>query len=80
MRENWGYKELSLVTEVGAGNSAPQKKDFFMNGIFPFIRTSDVGLIKVGRISNSRDKINEAASSKMKLQRKGTVLLPKRQI
>ncbi len=77
MRKGWKTKSLAIVAKVGSGNSAPQKKEFFENGIYPFFRTSDVGIIKFGSLSKSRDLLTEGAVLKMKLQTSGTILLPK---
>ena len=72
-------KEVMLgeVSEVKAGNSAPQDEVFFENGCYPFVRTSDVGAIKVGRLTSARDLLNEKGIKKLKLFKKGTVLFPK---
>ena len=37
------YVPLNTVATVFAGNPAPQGSEYFENGEFPFIRTSDVG-------------------------------------
>ncbi|MDC6466988.1 restriction endonuclease subunit S [Methylophilaceae bacterium] len=68
---------LSEVAEVGAGNSAPQDKKLFNGGKYPFIRTSDVGKIKVGTINKTVDKLNENGIKKLKLFSTGTILFPK---
>ena len=41
MKQGWEMKQLGDVAKVGAGNSAPQDKSLFINGMFPFFRTSD---------------------------------------
>lgn len=73
----WPILKLSEVSEIGAGNSAPQKKEFFVEGIHPFIRTSDVGQIKFGSISDARDKLNDKGIEKLRLIPKGAILFPK---
>ena len=75
--KDWEIKKLGEVCEVGAGNSAPQKKEFFLDGIFPFIRTSDVGKIRKGIIDSSIDYLNDEGIKKMRLFKKGTILFPK---
>jgi len=75
--KGWEIKKLGEVCEVGAGNSAPQKKEFFLDGIFPFIRTSDVGKIRKGIIDSSIDYLNDEGIKKMRLFKKGTILFPK---
>ncbi|NKQ39898.1 MAG: hypothetical protein HF967_10670, partial [Methanosarcinales archaeon] len=39
----WLIVKLGEVCDVGAGNSAPQKKELFVDGKYPFFRTADVG-------------------------------------
>lgn len=73
----WQLRKLYEVCNIGAGNSAPQKKEFFVGGTYPFFRTSDVGKIHIGRISNSFDRLNEKGIKGLKLFNKGTILLPK---
>ena len=68
---------LEDVASVSAGNSAPQEKDAFVNGEIPFIRTSDVGQILRGEISDSRDRLPKAKSKSFRVFPRGTILLPK---
>ena len=77
MREGWTNWPLGEVADIGAGNSAPQRKECFVNGKMPFIRTSDIGQIRTGAISDSRDQLNEECTRKMRLVEKGSVLVPK---
>lgn len=77
MKEGWEIKMLSEIAEVGAGNSAPQKKELFINGRHPFIRTSDVGQIRKGFINSSVDNLNDEGIKKLKIKKKGTILFPK---
>ena len=77
MREGWNLLELGKIAVISSGNSAPQKKDLFTNGTFPFIRTSDVGKIRRGFINSSADKLNEDGIKGLKLHKKGTILFPK---
>lgn len=77
MKKNWEVKRLGEVCEIGAGNSAPQKKEMFDDGIYPFFRTSDVGKVHIGFIEDSVDKLNDLGISKLHLYGKGTLLFPK---
>src|SRR5680860_948855 len=77
MNINWQTKKLSEVCDISAGNSAPQRKEFFVDGTYPFFRTSDVGQIHIGSILESSDCLNEKGIKGLKLFNKGTVLLPK---
>ena len=77
MKPGWEIKKLGEVADVGAGNSAPQKKELFENGKFPFFRTSDVGQIRKGFIETSVDYLNDKGIKGLKLFQKGTILFPK---
>jgi len=77
MKQGWEMKKLEDVATVSSGNSAPQKKELFENGKFPFIRTSDVGKIRKGFINSCVDYLNEEGIKKLKLFEKGTILFPK---
>jgi type I restriction enzyme S subunit len=77
MKQGWEIKKLGEVADVGAGNSAPQKKELFEDGTHPFIRTSDVGQIRKGVILNSVDNLNSEGIKGLKLHKKGTILFPK---
>jgi len=72
------FVKIGEVCKIGAGNSAPQKKEFFVNGKFPFFRTSDVGMLKISRLLNtSADYLNENGTKNLKLFKRGTILMPK---
>jgi type I restriction enzyme S subunit len=73
----WEIKRLGDIAIVSSGNSAPQKKEFFDNGCFPFFRTSDVGKIRKGFISSCVDYLNQDGIKGLKLHKKGTILFPK---
>lgn len=69
--------ELKNVALISSGNSAPQDQDLFKQGSFNFYRTSDVGKIHIGPISNSLDKLNQNGTKGLKLFNIGTILFPK---
>lgn len=77
MKKGWEIKKLGEIAVVSSGNSAPQKKELFENGIYPFIRTSDVGQIRNGFISSCVDYLNKDGIKGLKLYKKGTILFPK---
>ncbi len=78
MKKIWPTKKLGEVCEISSGNSAPQKEEYFLNGRFPFFRTSDVGSVHISKsLSNSRDFLNEDGVKGMTLYKKGTILFPK---
>jgi type I restriction enzyme M protein len=71
------FKTLREVAYVKSGNPTPQDKRLFSNGKFPFIRTSDVGVIKEGSIYSSRDYLNEEGIKNLKRISRGSILFPK---
>ena len=73
----WKTVKLDDIADVKAGNPAPQDKNLFENGVYPFVRTSDVGKVKVGSLSDANDKLNQQGIAKLKLFPKGTILFPK---
>lgn len=75
--DDWCEKKISDICDIGAGNSAPQKKELFVGGKYPFFRTSDVGRIHIGIISDSSDYLNDKGIKGLRLFNKGTILLPK---
>lgn len=77
MKTNWQTKKLGEVCEVNAGNSAPQKKEYFVDGKYPFFRTSDVGVVHLGEVKKPIDYLNEKGIKRLKLFKKDTILLPK---
>ena len=46
-------KNLDEIAEIRAGYPTPKNKEFFKDGIYDFIKTSDVGKIKIGSIKSS---------------------------
>ncbi|MFW6283611.1 MAG: restriction endonuclease subunit S [Minisyncoccales bacterium] len=78
MKTNYPTKKLGEVCEISAGNSVPQGKNFFKNGKYSLFRTSDVGAVHISdNFSNVRDYLNDEGIKKLKLFKKGTILLPK---
>jgi type I restriction enzyme, S subunit len=77
MKGGWKTVSVGEVAKVNTGNSAPQDKELFSAGTHPFVRTSDVGKIRIGSIGNSADKLNEKGIKKLRLFSEGTILFPK---
>lgn len=76
--QKWPMVELSKVADIGSGNSAPQDKELFKDGKYPFFRTSDVGAVHISdNLFDSRDKLNGAGIKGLKLFPKNTILFPK---
>ena len=78
IQKKWIKALLGDISNIEAGNPAPQGEDFFRNGKFPFVRVQDLGKLK-GQIyiSSTFDNINEKAIFNMKLIPKGAVLFTK---
>jgi type I restriction enzyme M protein len=69
---------LSEIAEISSGNSAPQNKELFENGTYPFCRTSDVGRVHLSSdFSGINDLLNEKGIIGLRLFKKGTILFPK---
>lgn len=69
---------LAEIAEISSGNSAPQHKELFENGIYPFCRTSDVGRVHLSsNFSDINDHLNENGINGLRLFKKGTILFPK---
>lgn len=71
---------LREVAKIGSGNSAPQDNKYFINGKYPFFRTSDVGKVHISTdIQISRDYVNQKAVDELKLKLfpQKTILFPK---
>jgi type I restriction enzyme S subunit len=74
---DWPVKTLGEVAQVGAGNSAPQDKALFKNGVHRFVRTSDVGQVRIGHLSQSADLLNDQGVRGLREFRAGVTLIPK---
>lgn len=76
--KDWETKKLGDICKVSAGNSAPQKKELFKNGIYPFFRTADVGRVRISNnLIEAKDYLNDVGIEGLRLFKKGTILLPK---
>lgn len=77
---SWPFFRLDEVTEVAAGNPAPQEPDDFVGDGHLFIRMQDVGREHhTADISTSVDRISAEAVSKYRLRLfpSGSILIPK---
>lgn len=75
---SWQTRNLGDIAYVGAGNSAPQGEAFFINGKYPFIRTSDVGRYRITRsLTDVSDYLNEKGVEGLRFYKSGTILIPK---
>jgi type I restriction enzyme S subunit len=78
--EEWEVVRLEDVARVFSGSSAPQGREYFENGIFPFVRVQDLARYGQTRcLTEVTDKVNERAVQEhhLVLARKGTILFPK---
>lgn len=78
--QGWKVDRLANIAEISTGNPAPQGKQYFEGGIFPFVRVQDLG--RYGQTTNlteTTDKVNERAikACGLILFPKGTILFPK---
>ena len=74
------YVPLKEIAHITAGNPAPQGPQFFDDGEFSFIRTSDVGTVHLSsNFIGSVDKVNQIAIDqyRLKLFPTDTILFPK---
>ena len=71
---------LDAIAEIAAGNSAPQGDEYFKDGEFPFVRTSDVGAVHLSdSFIGAADRVNRKAIGELRLRLfpAGTILFPK---
>lgn len=75
---HWVITELENVGKITTGGPAPQEKQYFINGIMPFVRVADLG--QLGNsvyIHDTKDKLNKKINNQLKLYPKGSVLFTK---
>jgi len=78
--ERFDWVKLKSVATVSAGNSAPQGNKYFVEGQYPFFRTSDVGSVHISTsLKDVRDYLNDkvVGESRLKLYPQKTILFPK---
>lgn len=76
--KGWVWTRLGEISDIGAGNPAPQGEEYFDNGSFPFVRVQDMGNLRgIVYLKDTNDHINSKAIVKMKLFPKGSVLFTK---
>jgi len=80
--KGWRWTKLGDqdIAEIGAGNSAPQGLEYFEGGIYPFVRTQDVGREgKTPCLVDTADKLNDYAVQTKTLRQwpETTILIPK---
>lgn len=74
----WEWATLGEISEVIAGNPAPQGERYFRGGKFPFVRVQDMGRLgSSAELKITKDRINNLAAKKLRLFPLGTVLFTK---
>ena len=71
---------LKDIATIKAGNPAPQGGEYFDGGVFPFVRTSDVGKShRSDNFTGAADRVNQKAVDELRLRLfpAGTILFPK---
>lgn len=78
--DGWRKVKLREIADISSGASAPQELECFEKGDVPFVRTGDVGKVKLSTNFNKvHDYLNKRTIEKRKIAvfKKGTILLPK---
>jgi type I restriction enzyme, S subunit len=76
----WTKTKLGKIGKVFSGTSAPQSEKYFVNGVFPFVRVSDLAVNRrTKNLVKVQDYINEQCISIKSLVKaeKGTNVFPK---
>ena len=76
----WPMVRLGDVADVRSGNPAPQGDRYYIDGEYPFVRTSDVGEVHISNhFTQSADRVNQHAVDdlKLRLSPSGSILFPK---
>lgn len=77
-KQKWPMVKLGEVCEISTGNSAPQDPKLFLNGRYPFYRTSDVGAVHLScNLAKVNDWLNDDGIKGLRRFEKGTILFPK---
>jgi type I restriction enzyme S subunit len=76
--KRWPTQFLGEVTQVAAGDPAPQRPEDFSDDGFPFVRMQDVGRFgQTANLTETKDRVSVSASSKLKRFPVGSILVPK---
>lgn len=74
----WSKIKLGDIATIQSGNSAPQGEDMFINGTYPFFRTSDVAREHLtNNLTKTDSYLNEKGVKGLQLFKKGSILFPK---
>jgi type I restriction enzyme S subunit len=77
--EEWRIQRLREFANVTSGNTAPQDRKYFKNGLYPFIRVQHLNNLESGKYLKHFDLINHEAISELKLKafKKDSIIFPK---
>ena len=76
----WTVSPLKDISDIAAGDPAPQGREAFTMGDYPFVRMQDVGRDHINpALSNTKDRLGENWLGNHRLRRfpKGSILIPK---
>lgn len=78
LNTRWQKVRLGDIAIIQAGNSAPHGEDIFINGTYPFFRTSDVAKEHLtSNLTKTDSYLNEKGIKGLRLFKKGSILFPK---
>lgn len=79
MNNNGPLVKIGDVSDVSAGNSAPQDSESFLNGTVPFVRMSDLSSDTTSVILSTRDYLSGSGVAKhgIKIHPRSAILFPK---
>jgi type I restriction enzyme S subunit len=77
--EEWRIQRLTELASITSGNTAPQDRKYFKNGLYPFIRVHHLNDLESGKYLKNFDLINHEAISELKLKvfKKDSIIFPK---
>ncbi len=78
--DGWRWVQLSELSELAGGDSAPQEPEAFKNGTVPFVRMKDVGHHRFTLdLAKTGDYLTEEAVQRYRIRifPPGTILLPR---
>ena len=78
--KGWRWVKLGEVAKIFSGSSAPQGRQYFEGGTYPFVRVQDLGRYRItDDLRETVDKVNEYAIKKLRLvkAKKGSIVFPK---
>ncbi|ENO0427947.1 restriction endonuclease subunit S [Campylobacter jejuni] len=66
--QSWEVKKIGEIGEIFSGSSAPQNKEYFIDGTYKFVRTKDLSLKgKTKNLIEIETNINDLAINTLQL-------------